>query len=168
MVRAVLTTLGLAILFSAAASAETFKSAKECTVGARVADSTNHTGTIVRIDGVMCYVKRDDGSSNSYAYIFWMLHPRGQSAETDDKLIPGRYACYADGHYTFMDIRITGPNTYSTSAGTGKFHVEPSRKIVFETGSLKSFFAKLVRGPNIDLNSDGGSFYATTCSYQEK
>lgn len=168
MFKVTLATTCLILALSAAASAETFKSGKECVVGARVADSTNHTGTIVRTDGTMCYVKRDDGSSNSYAYIFWMLHPQGQSAETDDKLIPGRYACYADGQYTFMDIRITGPNTYSTSAGSGRFHVETSRKIVFETGSLKKFFAKLTRGPNIDLNSDGGSFYATTCSYQKR
>ncbi|HWG22407.1 MAG TPA: hypothetical protein VG225_17925 [Terracidiphilus sp.] len=158
----------LVVVLSSAASAEEFKSAKECVVGMRVADNTNHTGTIVRVDNVMCYVKRDDHSSDSYAYIFWMLHPEGKSSETDDKLIPGRYACYAGREYTFLDIRITGPNTYSTKAGSGKFHVEPSRKIVFESGPLKQNGAKLTRGPNIDLNSDGGSFYGTTCSYQKQ
>jgi hypothetical protein len=168
MFKTVLATLCVVLFFSAAASAETFKSGKECVVGMRVADSSNNTGTIVKTDGTMCFVKRDDGSSNSYTYIFWMLHPLGKSAETDDKLIPGKYACYAGGQYTFMDVQITGPNTYSTDAGSGKFHVDPSRKIIFETGSLKSYASKLTRGPDIDLSTDGGKFYGTTCSYQKK
>lgn len=169
-----LTFACLAILCAATAPpayAESFKSVKECTVGARVADGQGKTGTIVRIDGTLCLVKRDDRSSNSYAYLFWMLHSEGASAETDDKLIPGKYACYAGRNYTFMDIFITGANTYamSNNGGSGRFHVEAaSRRIVYETGPLVKANSKLTRGPNINLNMDGGSFYGTTCSYQKQ
>jgi len=167
MFKAVLVTLCALFAFSAVASAEAFKSGKDCVVGARVADSTNHTGTIVKTDGTMCFVKRDDGSSDSYTYIFWMLHPVGQSAETNDKLIPGKYSCYAGGRYVFIDIQITGPNTYTIDNSSGKFHIDPSRAIVFETGFLKSYTAKLSHGPDIELSTDGGKFYGTTCSYQK-
>lgn len=146
--------------------AEVFKSAAECAVGKRVTDSSNKSGSITKIDGTMCQVRRDDGTSTWY--LFWMLHSQGASAETDDKLIPGRYACYASGNYTFMDIRITSASTYETDGGRGRYHVDPSRKIVFESGPLQRNFAKLTRGPNIDINSDGSSFYGTTCSYQKK
>ena len=156
----------LALAATPSVSAEVFKTAKECVTGKRVTDTGNKSGVIVRVNGVDCQVKRDDGSSSWY--IFWMLRSEGASAETDDKLIPGRYACYAGRNYTFMDIRITGVNTYATDGGSGRFHVEPSRKIVFESGPLMRNFAKLTRGPNIDINSDGGSFYGTTCSYQKQ
>jgi hypothetical protein len=166
MIRTML-TIALLTLAVSTASAEAFKSGKECVVGARVADSQNKTGTIVSTDGTMCHVKRDDGSSNSYAYIFWMLHPEGGSAETNDKLVPGKYACYSGREYTFMDINITGAATYSTKGGNGRFHVQPDRRIVFENGPLAKNCAKLVAGPNIDINADCSTFYATTCSYQK-
>jgi len=152
---------------SVPASAEVFKSVNECVVGKRVTDGSNKSGKIASVDGVLCHVALDEGGS-PHAYIFWMLRNEGASAETDDKLVPGRYACYAGRNYTFMDIVITGANSYETKGGSGKFHVEPSRKIVFESGPLKTNGAKLTRGPNIDINSDGGSFYGTTCSYQKK
>lgn len=50
----------------------------------------------------------------------------------------------------------------------GRFHVEPSRKIVFETGPLVKATSKLLAGPAIGLNLDGGSFYATTCELKKK
>lgn len=56
-----------------------------------------------------------------------MFNAEGVSPETDDKLVPGKYECFAGGRYTFMDM------------------------------------AKLLQGPKIRLNTDGGTFYATTC-----
>jgi hypothetical protein len=50
------------------------------------------------------------------------------------------------------------------SAGLdGGYHIEPSGKIVFETGPLAPYFSKLVPGHRIGLNSNGDQFYATTC-----
>ena len=152
------------------ANAEAFKTAQQCVAGTRVADSAGKTGTVIRLrDGVMCDVKRDD-TKQPYPYIFWMLHPAGQSAETNDKLVPGRYACYAGLplQYTFMDVWITGATTYRTKAGAGSFRMDPvSKKIVFLNGPLVRDHGKLVAGPNLDLNSDGGAFYGTTCSLQK-
>jgi hypothetical protein len=159
---------GVAVVAARPAAAEVFKSVKDCTPGKRVVDGTNHHGRITRNDNAtMCYFAIDGGKEE--ARIFWMLHNEGESAETDDKLVPGKYECFADGHYTFMDMYITGANTYQAAGKPGKFHVEyPSRKIVFETGTLTPYHAKLLQGPKIGLNTDGGSFYATTCELKKK
>src|SRR5579859_5644967 len=161
-----ITALVAAVFFFAGApraAADAFKSVKECTAGRRVADKENNKGTVVRISqGTLCMVKMDE-TKRETAYIFWMLHADGSSAETDDKLVPGIYECFAGGHYTFMDMAILSANTYESAKNTGKFHVEASRKIVFETGPLSKYHAKLLAGPSIGLNTDGGTFYATTC-----
>lgn len=143
------------------ANAENFKTPKECVAGKRVVDGLGKTGTIVGLrDGTMCDVMVDGKKT---AYLFWMLRLEGASAETNDKLTPGVYECFAGGRYTFMDMYITGPNTYQSAGRNGRFHVEASRKIVFETGPLAGYNSKLLAGPTIGLNADGGSFYATTC-----
>lgn len=152
------------VAFPARGRADVFKSVKECAIGKRVETKDHGPGKITRIEtnGVMCFVTHDDDHKET-AYIFWMLRDSGASAETDDKLTPGVYECFAGGRYTFMDMRITGPNTYESAGVKGRFHVEPSRKIVFETGSLAQYHSKLLAGPSIGLNTNGDSFYATTC-----
>jgi hypothetical protein len=163
---AILLAAAASLLMTQSADAEVFKSGKECTPGKRVVDSGGKHGRIVKTDGTICTVAIDGGKEE--ARIFWMLHAEGASAETDDKLVPGTYECFANLRYTFMDIYITGPNTYKAANTTGRFRVEPSRKIVFETGSLSKYYAHLLRGPSIGLNTDGGTFWATTCELKKK
>ncbi len=151
------------------ANAEAFKTNAECVPGKRVADKIGQNGKIIgptRGDPVGCDVLWDSDGKSHY-YIFWMLHLEGGSSETNDKLVSGTYECFAGGHYTFMDMRILGPNTYESAGERGKYHVEPSRKIVFETGPLVKATSKLLAGPAIGLNMDGGSFYATTCELKK-
>lgn len=155
-------------LFMAAqpAQAEAFKSAKECVTGKRVIDGLNRAGTVLGVhEGTMCEVKFDKAGKESL--LFWMLHAEGGSAETNDKLVPGIYECYASGRYTFMDMKILSANTYEAAGTKGTFHVEPSRKIVFESGSLAKYHSKLLAGPTIGLNANGDSFYATTCELRK-
>jgi hypothetical protein len=150
-----------------AARAENFRSVKECTPGTRVIDGLKRHATIVKNDGATrCTIAVDGGKQETL--IFWMLHAEGGSSETNDKLVPGKYECFANGRYTFMDMFITGTNTYQSAGVSGRFHVEPSRKIVFETGSLAKYHAKLLQGPSIGLNTDGGTFYAATCELKKK
>jgi hypothetical protein len=75
---------------------------------------------------------------------------------------PGVYDCNTDGRLN-LELRLTGPNTCSASGGTGKVHIEPSGKIVFETGPLSKFSSKLQPGGRIGLNQDGGSFCGASC-----
>ena len=150
--------------------ADVFKSVQECVPGRRVADSAGKTGKVIganKHSASMCDVLMDGSGKVGY-YIFWMLHAEGASKETDDKLVPGTYECFANLRYTFMDIRITGPNTYEAAGKPGRFRVEPSRKVVFETGTLSKYYAKLLAGPSIGLNTDGGTFWATTCELKKK
>ena len=113
----------------------------------------------------MCDVIQDE-NGKTRAYIFWMLHDEGGSAETDDKLVDGVYQCFAGRplSYVDMDIIIKGSNIYESAGERGKFHVEQSRQIVFETGPLQNTSSKLQAGPNILLSSNGGSTYGTACS----
>jgi len=163
--------LAFALVIGAAvrADAEPFKSAKECVPGTRVVDMLKKTGTVIgptKGDPTGCDVRMDATGKSQY-FIFWMLHAAGGSAETNDKLVPGKYECFGNGRYTFMDMYITGPNTYSSAGTHGTFTVYPSRKIVFHGGSLAKYYAHLLAGPAIGLNTNGDSFYATTCELKK-
>jgi hypothetical protein len=136
-------------------------------VGRRVTDSNGKSGTVTHLEangGTLCTVMVDE-SKKEHAYIFWMLHAEGADRATydKDKLAPGVYECFSSGHYTFMDMRILSANTYESANEKGKYRVDPSGAIVFESGPLMKNHGKLMRGPAIGLNADGGSFYATTC-----
>jgi hypothetical protein len=147
------------------ASAAAFKGVGECTRGRRVTDSSNKTGTVIGTDqGSLCHVQLDGGGS-SY-YLFWMLHAAGGSAETNDKLVPGRYACYTleSGHleYTFTDLYITGPATYRSGNQTFGYRLNPqTRQITFLSGPFARHPAKLSDGPSIVVGS-------TTCDLQKR
>ncbi len=154
------------------ARAEVFKSQAECVVGKRVVDSRGQAGKVTRIDknSSLCFVLLD-ATGKEGTYIFWMLHAEGASAETDDKLVKGVYECFAGlpVRYTNMDVVITGTTTYKTAGHAGKFHVEAaSRKIVFESGPLQRYTSKLLAGPTIGLNTDGGTFFGTTCNLKKQ
>lgn len=153
--------------------ADQLQSVQECTPGKRVVTSDGHNGTVTRIDRAWsyCYVRQDD-TGKEVSYLYSLLNSAGDRVAQagggaqpagDNQLAPGVYECFANGHYTFMDMRVTGPGAYEAAGQTGKYHIESSGKIVFETGSLKPYFSKLLSGHRIGLNTNGDSFYATTC-----
>ena len=153
-------------------SAEVFKSQAECVVGKRVADKADKVGTVVRAprNETLCFVHLDGTAKDrEETYIFWMLRAAGVSVETDDKLVPGVYECFAGLSYTFMDLTIEGAGTYDWAGSRGKYNVEqPSRRIVFTSGPLRKYTAKLPRGPSVGLNTDGGTFFGTHCDWAKK
>jgi hypothetical protein len=149
------------------ASAQEFTKATQCVVGTRVVDREGNTGEIIENNG-MCKVRKDADGNTRY-YMHWYLRPAGAKAQTTDKLAQGLYACYtlvgSTTNYAFIDIRIDGPDQYSDKNGkSGKYRLESSGKIIFESGPLTKANAKLMAGPRIGLNMDGGSFYNVTCS----
>ncbi len=167
-----LTSLVLTAAFiggSRTAVAENFKSVKECVPGKRVVNNMGDKGKILRISqGTLCVVQLDTGKEQSS--IFWMLRDEGASAETNDQLVAGTYACYegVPNQYTFNDLKILSANSYEWAGQRGKLHVEASRKIVYETGPLAKYTSKLLAGPSVGLNTDGGTFFGTHCDFQKK
>lgn len=190
------TALSVALMAftSMLASASAFKKQEECVVGARVVDRAGKTGIISEVNGTTCKVKLDATGKLDY-YIFWMLSaadgsgavskstntPGKPSADkaaakpntnAGDKLTQGLYPCYSLAgttlNYAFIDVRIEGPDKYSDNKGkSGKYRIDPSGKIAFESGPLKTANAKLLSGPRIGLNMDGGNFFNTSCSLKK-
>lgn len=165
----VLLALFLGALGCAAnARAEAFKSPKECVAGKRVVDRQNRTGSVVKMaNDSLCQVRIDETGKEEY-FLFWMLTEQGKSSEPVVKLVPGTYECYQSGQYTFMDMYITGSNTYRTSGGSGTFRTGPANKLIFESGPLARYTSKLEAGPGILLSTNGGSFYGTSCELKKK
>ena len=141
-------------------------------VGAKVTDRQNKTGTVLKTQGGMCRLKMD-GTGEEKSYLFWMLRPAGTSAAPTDKLVNGVYPCYSLSgttlNYMFMDVVIDGPDAYRDKKGNkGRYKLESATgKIVFESGPLAKANAKLLAGPKIGLNMNGGSFFNTTCSLKK-
>ena len=145
------------------AHAQQLQSFKDCVVGKRVSTNDGRKGTITRLDTAWsyCYVRFDD-NGKEVSYLYSLLNAEGGTAKDELKLVQGVYECVT-GNSTTMEMRITGSNTYSAPGGTGKFHIEPRGKIIFETGPLSQFHSMLLSGGRIGLNANGGSFYPTSC-----
>lgn len=181
------TVIALVLLFMVApkAMAQEFKSAADCVVGKRVVTREKQAGVIVSADGSSCRVKLDATGKIDYN-IFWMLRPEGTAtnarspaaaqAKTPGKadagnaanLPTGIYKCYMLAgttlNYAFVDIHITGANRYRDKSGkAGTFTIDDASRITF-TGPLASANAKLLPGPRIGLNMNGGNLYNTSCS----
>ena len=151
-----------------AAHAYEFKSVNDCVVGAKVKNRKDQTGKIVSVSNGMCKVALD-GTAEQTSYLFWMLRPAdGAANEPADKLVSGTYKCYSltggTLNYMFMDVKITGPDTYQDKQGAGgKYRLQGS-KIIFDGGPFAKANAALLNGPKIGMNMNGGSFFNTTCS----
>ncbi|HEY1102186.1 MAG TPA: hypothetical protein VGE70_02080 [Burkholderiaceae bacterium] len=148
-----------------------FKNVSQCAIGAHVTDRQNKSGVVVAVDGTLCKVKLDE-SDKTESRIFWMLRPGGASVQSDDRLVPGIYPCYslAGGvlNYAFIDIHILSANAYRDKAGAkGTYRIGPAGKIFFENGPLAAANAKLLAGPRIGLNMNGGSFFNTSCTLKK-
>jgi hypothetical protein len=121
------------MICAGAAHAATFKSLNECTVGRHVANESDEPGIVTGISNSasLCHVKMDRRGDVQH-FIFWMLHDAGGSKETNDKLVPGKYACrsFSRGQmsYDFMDVVVTGPNTYKAGGSTYRLHLDATSR----------------------------------------
>ena len=159
--------IALAALLAAAsfgAAAAEFKTLDQCKPGTKVQDRNDLVGTVLRVERGSCVVQVPGHVGNQY-YPHWMLRAAGASKVTSDKLVNGVYKCYHSGGYAFIDIHIDGQTSYHDKKGqAGKYKVDAGTgKVVFESGSLKEVNAKLLAGPKIGLNMNGGNHYSVTC-----
>jgi len=160
--------LGVIIALSVArpAYAGALNSAADCVVGKRVVTSDGHKGKITKVDRAWsyCYVLQDDtGKEVSYLYSLLSTEESGAQKEDNSKLIVGKYTCWVGSEGAASGLRITGPSTYESDGKAGKYHLESSGNIVFETGPFSTFHSKLLSGRRVGLNLTGGTFYNMTC-----
>ena len=157
------TMLGAIVALFAArpAYASKLNSPKDCVVGMRVETSDGHKGKITRVDRdwSYCYVLQDD-TGKEVGYLYSLLETGGLS---DDKLVIGKYNCWVGEEAAAAGMRVTGGSTYESDGKKGAFRLEPSGKIVFESGPFSTFNAKLLSGRRIGMNLNGGTFYNMTC-----
>src|SRR5256885_10239588 len=123
--------------------AQQLQSFKDCVVGKRV--STNRDGrkgTITHLDNAWsyCYVRFDDNGKEE-SLLYSLLNSEDGLAAKDLVLRVGIYECVIGGNNAGW-MRISSPSAYSVENLAGKYHVETSGKIVFETGPYKEYFSK--------------------------
>jgi hypothetical protein len=157
----------IALYATRPAYAGALNSASDCTIGKRVSTSDGHKGKITRVDRAWsyCYVLQDD-TGKEVSYLYSLLSSEDSSTAKDDgKLVIGKYNCSVGDppRGAFMGLRITGPSTYDSDGKPGKYHLEASGKIVFESGPFSTFHAKLLSGRRVGVNLTGGTFYNMTC-----
>ncbi len=165
----IITMLGAIIALSAdrPAYARALKSAQDCVVNKRVVTSDGHKGKITRVDRAWsyCYVLQDD-TGKEVGYLYSLLETEDSKAQKDDsndKLVIGKYNCWVGNEGAAAGFRVTGPSTYESDGKKGKYHLEPSGKIVFKSGPFSTFHAKVLSGRRVGLNLTGGMFYNMTC-----
>jgi hypothetical protein len=136
-------------------------SAADCVVGQRVTTKDGQKGKITRVDRAWsyCYVLQDD-NGKEVGYLYSLLET---AAPTTDKLVIGNYNCWVGGEAAASGMRLTSASTYESDGKKGAYHLEPSGKIVFESGPFSGFNAKLLSGQRIGMNQSGGTFYNLTC-----
>lgn len=148
-----------------------FNAASECTVGMRVETSDGHKGAITRVDRdwSYCYVKQDD-TGKEVGYLYSLLKPAAGSAAAapasagaNNTLAVGTYTCWVGEQASAAGLQITGPTTYASDGQPGKYHVEASGKIVFESGPFSGFHSAVLSGHRVGLNLTGGTFYNMAC-----
>ena len=147
-----------------ASRGQQLQSFKDCAVGKRVSTNDGRKGVITRLDPAWsyCFVRFDDNGKES-SFLYSLLNSEGAPAANNGSLALGAYECVTGEHATTMLLRITGANSYSVSGTAGKFHMEPTGKIVFESGPLKEFSSKLLAGGRIGLNLNGGVYDGASC-----
>lgn len=164
---AIAAILGITVLWAAPAHARGFDSVAGCAVGKRVLTSDQHKGVITRIDRdwSYCYVRQDD-SGKEVSYLYSLLQPEEggapKSQDAGDKLATGKYTC-SIGTEAGGEMRVTGPSTYESNGKSGKYRLEPSGTIVFESGPFSEYHGKLLPGRRIGMNLSGGTFYNMSC-----
>jgi hypothetical protein len=168
--------LGLILLGALPASAQKFQTFQDCAVGKRVATNGGRTGTITRLDREWsyCYVRFDD-DGKEVSYLYSLLNgiggggAAGAARTTGEmKIQPGEYECITGENASTMTLRITGSDSYLVEGKSGKFRLEASGRIVFETGPMREFHSRLLEHARIGLNLDGGSYYPTACEFRHK
>ena len=141
-----------------------FSSVNDCVVGKRVALNNGQHGKITRIDRPWsyCYVLLDD-TGKEVSFLYSLLSDEGGTVKKDDgKLIVGKYNCWV-GSEGAGEKRVTSASTYEADGKKGTYHVEVSGKIVFESGPLSSYCAKILDSHRFGMNLSGGTFYNLTC-----
>lgn len=156
----------LALTATSHARAANFTSANECTVGMRVVSNDGHKGTITRVDHgwSYCYVRQDD-SGKEVGYLYSLLQPQGGAAPKGggDRLAVGAYTCWVGSEPSAAGLKITSATTYESQGQKGRYHLEASGKIVFESGPFASYHAKLLANGRVGMNLTGDTFYNLAC-----
>ena len=132
-----------------------------------VSTKDGHKGPITRVDRAWsyCYIRQDDtGKEVGYLYSL-LLRDGGAPAKggSGGKLATGTYMCWVGSEASASGLKITGATTYESDGKPGKYHLEASGAIVFESGPFSGFHGKLLAGGRVGMNMNGGTFYNLTC-----
>lgn len=156
-------------LAAAAAHALPLQSPRDCVVGKRVSTAAGRMGTITRVDLAWsyCYVRFDD-TGEEISFLYSLLRSEDEPARAG-QLWPalGVYECVSKEdariRVTMLLLRVTGLETYSVSGAAGRFRIEQSGKVIFESGPLKDYHSQLLADGRIGLDPEHDEFSRISC-----
>jgi len=87
----------------------------------------------------------------------------GAKADAGAGLRLGSYTCWVGSSAAASGLRVTSASAYESDGGKGKYRVEQSGKIVFESGPFAGMNAARLSGQRVGLNLSGGTFFNMSC-----
>jgi hypothetical protein len=92
---------------------------------------------------------------------------RDKAESSPVSLRNGKYTCYSGGQYTFSDLYITGPHSYSVKpGGSGSFSYS-NGALTFTSGPYAGAYSRMVDGHTIGVSSPGNHNLGTQCGFEK-
>ncbi len=157
--------LALALACSALCMPGAASALDGCSVGQQVIIPGGQIGTVIAVNGAACTVRPNEGVTGDAVWSAFMLDSVDgtdpNAIGPDTAVQPGTYECYTTAGYSFVDIVITGPQTYEDRDGNGgSYSVGEDGTITYVGGTLAGHESYAKAG-KVYLTAPGGDFYMT-------
>jgi hypothetical protein len=123
-----------------------------CVVGSKVKLPSGNIATVVSTSGSSCTVGGKDQYGNALDGVWSasMLAPADSGSITvsnNHDLSAGRYQCYGNGNYLFIDLNIKADGSYSDGNGaSGRFSYYADGGIDFSGGPFSGYGGEALDG----------------------
>ena len=157
--------IGFGMLFAAFLLPDDSLALESCTLGQEVVIPGGYTGTVIEVNGAACTVRPHEAKTGDAVWSAFMLKsPDGidpNASAPATAVAEGTYECYSTAGYSFVDVVITGPDSYEDRDGNaGTYSIGADGQISYESGTLAGHPSYTKNG-KIYLTAPGGDFYMT-------
>jgi hypothetical protein len=107
------------------------------------------------------------GNWTGYAPNMARMIARDKAESSPATLRSGKYSCYAGGRYTFSDLYITGPHSYTVKPGGSGSFSYANGALTFQSGPYKGAYSRMVDGHTIGVSAPGNRNLGTQCGFEK-